>query len=46
VLPRPPLPACTLSRASSTNFILGPFLNKNPGGRRGFGDFTAKSKAP
>src|SRR5215469_6574493 len=33
VLPRPPLPALTFSRASSTNFI---WRNKNPGLRRGF----------
>src|SRR5262249_15915178 len=34
VLPRPPLPAVTFNRASSTNFI--GYRNKNPGMCRGF----------
>src|SRR5579863_389258 len=36
VLPRPPLPACTRARASSTNFIGGLYRsNENPGARPG-----------
>src|SRR5579864_2979932 len=36
VLPRPPLPACTFKRASSTNFMIGP-LKQKPRPAPGFG---------
>src|ERR1700730_9419653 len=43
VLPRPPLPACTLSRASSTNFIVSHPKTKTPAVAGVFETFTEES---